>query len=334
MRAKFASHIAIAAGALLVACSIPETRFVPSGADAAPDASTDPTADARVDGGADSDAPPPECDPSDPCCDDDGFLLGTDHACETTTEHQCEAACGGQPQQRTVERFCTGTTATCDGEPVAGAWEDLGATCGGGQVCQERQGAAPVCQSCDFGCGGGTCREGVLWTFETIGGTVANAFGGTDVPPNPRGGADGRCLVAYNERHTARQCNPANVHAILHVNGTDSLAGMAGRFGIPTSIPVRRAADQAPVAANWAALLNPGASGLTNPATTAASEAEGIFWSGANTADHCRNWTSAVSTDVGTRGYGTITSTNWLSRDSFRCDRTARLLCVCWAGGD
>ena len=195
--------------------------------------------------------------------------------------------------------------------------------------------AACMPAACPFGCDSGTnaCREGKLWIFPTSGATVGNAFGGTDNPPNPRGGADARCLATYTATFSQRQCNNNNVHAILFVSATDSLGAMAGRYSIPATVPVHRADDNILVANNWTDLLD-STKAPRAPATSAATDAEGIIWTGANTVNTCVGWTSIVSTDQGTRGLTTVIDTNWLSRDNFRCDRTARLLCVCWAGGN
>jgi hypothetical protein len=91
--------------------------------------------------------------------------------------------------------------------------------------------AACMPAACPFGCDTSTnaCREGKLWVFPTTGATVGNAFGGTDMPPNPRGGADARCLATYTATFSNRPCNNNNVHAILYVTAADSLAGMSAK---------------------------------------------------------------------------------------------------------
>jgi hypothetical protein len=184
---------------------------------------------------------------------------------------------------------------------------------------------------CPFGCDTQTdaCRAGKLWVFATVGSTIANAFGGADNPPNVRGGADARCLSTYAASYTNRQCGNANVHAVLYVSAADGLAQMGAKYAIPASIPVHRATDDVLVADVWADLIDVSKQPRA-PASNAATEAEGIFWSGGNGTDTCKNWTSTVSTDLGARGYATLTDLNWLRRDAFRCDRLARLLCVCW----
>lgn len=191
------------------------------------------------------------------------------------------------------------------------------------------------CPVCTFGCDLATsmCRDSKLWIFKTAGAFLGNDFGGTDVPVNVRGGADGKCLAAYAATYSARQCNPSRVHAILHVSGTDSLALMATKYGIPTSVPVNRAEDDVLVSNNWNDLTDP-TKVLRAPASTVATDAEGVVWTGGNTVSTCANWTSALSGDSGTRGYSNRADLNWLSRDTFRCDRSASLLCICWSGGE
>lgn len=198
--------------------------------------------------------------------------------------------------------------------------------------------AAPgtcVSAACPFGCDTATnaCRSGKLWIFKTQSSFLGNAFGGTDVPVNVRAGADGKCLVTYTAVYGMRQCNNARVHAVLHVSGSDSLALMASKYTIPTNVPVNRAEDDVLVSNNWNDLTDPSKQPRA-PATTAATDTEGLVWTGTNTVATCANWTSAVSTDMGTRGYTNRTDVTWLSQDTFRCDRLASLLCICWSGGE
>jgi hypothetical protein len=189
--------------------------------------------------------------------------------------------------------------------------------------------------ACPFGCDAGTgaCREGKLWIFKTGGAFLGNAFGGTDVPANVRGGADGKCLATYTASYGARQCNPNRVHAILHVSGSDSLALMPSKYAVPTTVPVHRADDDVLVANHWNDLTDP-TKQLRASATTAATDAEGVVWTGANGVATCTNWTSIVSTDTGNRGFTNRLDATWLRADAFRCDRLAGLLCICWSGGE
>ena len=194
--------------------------------------------------------------------------------------------------------------------------------------------AVCVPSACQFGCDTGTnmCKTGKLWIFKTTGSTVGNGFGGTDVPPNPRGGADGRCLATYNSRFaTTRDCKTANVHAVLFVSATDSISLMASKYGIPTSVEVHRADDDVLVANNWNDLTDPTKT-LRNPATTAATQAAGTVWTGTTSSATCRNWTSADTADTGTFGFTNRTEVTWLSEGVNACDSLFGLLCICWPG--
>lgn len=188
--------------------------------------------------------------------------------------------------------------------------------------------------ACQFGCDPATnaCRDGKLWIFKTGGSFFGNGFGGTDVPPNVRGGADGKCLVTYSASYGMRQCNNNNVHAILHVSSSDSIPLMATKYGIPTNVPVHRADDDVLVSNNWNDLTDP-TKMLRAPATNAPAGDDAIVWTGANGVATCSNWTSRLSTDAGTRGYTDRTSATWLRQDTFRCDLLFSLLCICWSGG-
>jgi hypothetical protein len=190
--------------------------------------------------------------------------------------------------------------------------------------------------ACPFGCDTATnmCRDGVLWLFPSAGAFLGNAFGGTDNPPDVRATADGKCLTTYTTTFGARQCNPARVHAVLFVSGADSLALMASKYGVPTTVPVQRADDTVLVANTWTDFLDT-TKQLRAPATTAASQAEGFVWTGANQPPStCQNWMSGLSTDSGARGDTTVIDNTWIEHDVLRCDRPARLLCVCWSGGE
>jgi hypothetical protein len=187
--------------------------------------------------------------------------------------------------------------------------------------------------ACRFGCDPSMnqCRANKLWIFKTSGTFLGNAFGGTDTPPNVRAGADGRCLVTYLAAFSARQCSNDNVHAILYVTAGDSIALMAAKYNIPTDVEVYRAEDNVLVSNNWNDLTDPSKS-LRAAATTAATDGEGLVWTGSISQNTCLNWTSGMSTDNGTRGYADRTDSAWLGEDFFRCDRLAALLCICWPG--
>jgi len=188
--------------------------------------------------------------------------------------------------------------------------------------------AACVPSACPFGCDTTTnaCRDGVLWVFATTGQYQGNVGG--------RAGADTRCLATYTDKFTARQCNPARVHAVLTIDAADAIGLMSTKFTIPTTVPVQRADDTVLVANNWNDLTDTTKQPRA-PVTSAATDADGIVWTGANGTSTCNGWTSSASTDNGVRGHTTLTSVNWMIRDSTTCDQLGpRLLCVCWSGGE
>jgi len=182
--------------------------------------------------------------------------------------------------------------------------------------------------ACPFGCDTTThaCRDGFLWVFATTGQYQGDVGG--------RGGADTRCLATYTNKFTMRQCNSTHVHAILTVDSADAIGLMATKFNIPTTVPAHRADDDVLVANNWNDLTDTTKQPRA-PVTSAVIDVDGIVWTGANGTSTCNGWTSSVSTDNGVRGHTTLTSVNWMIRDSVTCDQLGpRLLCVCWAGGE
>ena len=145
--------------------------------------------------------------------------------------------------------------------------------------------------------------------------------------------ADGVCLATYTTTFSALACNRNRMHAVLSISAQDSIALMASKFTIPTTVPVNRADDDVLVANNWNDLTDTTKQPRA-PVTTAPSEAEGIVWTGANGSSTCTSWTSESPTVSGARGHTTLTASNWLVRDTASCDQLARLLCVCWSGGE
>jgi len=188
--------------------------------------------------------------------------------------------------------------------------------------------------ACQFGCDPSTnaCRDGKLWIFRTGGSFFGNGFGGADVPPDVRAGADGKCLVTYAATYGMRQCNNNNVHAVLYVSSSDSIALMATKYGIPTNVPVNRADDDVLVSNNWNDLTDP-TKALRAPATTAPTGDEATVWTGANGVATCSNWTSRMNSASGTQGYTDRTVSTWLSQTTSTCDLLFSLLCICWSGG-
>jgi hypothetical protein len=188
---------------------------------------------------------------------------------------------------------------------------------------------------CPFGCDRSTnaCRAEKLWVYLTTGSFLGNGFGGTDVPATVRETTDARCFETASAMHAARACNRMRTHAVLFVNGGDNIAGMATRYSIPVTAPVHRADDDVLVANTWNDLIDTRAPRA--PVSTAATEAAGIVWTGANTTSHCTNWTSSADMGVnGVRGHTTLMVSTWMNRSSSACNLLARLLCVCWSGGE
>lgn len=168
--------------------------------------------------------------------------------------------------------------------------------------------AACMPSACQFGCDSTTnaCRDGKLWIFRTGGSFFGNAFGGTDTPPNVRGGADSKCLVTYTAAYGTRQCNNNNVHAVLYVSSTDSIPLMATKYGVPTNVPVHRADDDVLVSNNWNDLTDP-TKALRAPATTTTDPDDATVWTGANGTATCANWTSNASSASGVLGHTDVT---------------------------
>lgn len=186
---------------------------------------------------------------------------------------------------------------------------------------------------CPFGCDPATdrCRPAKLWVYLSKGAFNGAGFGGQDTPPNPRGGADAQCGLTLAESFPKLACNPKRVHAVLNISSGDSIGTMATQFTIPTDAPVHRPSDDVLVADTWldlTATKSPRVAVLNDT-----NEDLGLVWSG-NATTNCKNWTSAVTSNNGVRGHATLTSANWLARDSAPCDGFARLVCICWSGGE
>jgi hypothetical protein len=270
--------------------------------------------DARPSGEDAPDASPPACT-SGPCCSATGEFEDDTTVCSTTTEYRCQGdLCGGLRQQRVVQQFCSGTSATCSGAPQPGAWQTL-STCGAEQRCQTNGTSMPVCDTCQYGCDTNACRPGQLWVFPTQGQFLGNLGG--------RSGADAYCQVTYDNTLSALGCN--RVHALLGVSAADRLTHMHVNYGILQGVPVRRAVDGLTIANNWLDLVNPNLQ-LLEKASTAS---ELIFWSGLNTDRTCEGWTSGSGSISGDSGDGTVVA-SWLSRALRSCNLLYKLMCVCW----
>jgi len=200
----------------------------------------------------------------------------------------------------------------------------------------------PACDqaACPFGCEPDTttCRPARLWVFATTNAYVGDDFGGMGSMPVVRSVADFVCHLTAGTKHSTRGCTLDRTRAVLQVSDADSLALMATQYSIPTTAPVHRADDDQPVFDSWTDLIDPSKTPAA-PVVNAASEDQGIVWSGAipssgGTRSNCKDWRSASATDAGRRGHATLTSLDWLAFDTAGCDQPARLLCVCWSGSD
>ena len=101
------------------------------------------------------------CECSDgPCCDGCHFIDDSVLCDEPSgTEYRCDGpACGGNPQSRNQYRYCSGTSAQCDGETGWEAWETLD-TCTTSATCISDGDTYAQCEVCDMGCVDGKCRE-------------------------------------------------------------------------------------------------------------------------------------------------------------------------------
>ncbi|MEO7734247.1 MAG: hypothetical protein ABIY55_25035, partial [Kofleriaceae bacterium] len=177
-------------------------------------------------------------------------------------------------------------------------------------------------------------RPGKLSVFLTMGAFTGNNFGGTAVPPDVRGGADALCRATYTAQFPALQCNPARVHAVLSVNtADDSIALMASKFSIPTTVEVHRGDDDVLVFNNWNDLTD-NTKAPRAPVSTAPDSDADLIWSGFNSTSNCKSWTSASAGDSGVIGHTMLTFASWLQRASQTCEKFGRLLCVCWTGGE
>jgi hypothetical protein len=195
--------------------------------------------------------------------------------------------------------------------------------------------AGCVPAACPFGCDASTnaCRVGTLWVYMTTGSFLGNGFGGKDTPASVRATSDALCFATVSAKYMTRQCNQTRTHAVLSVSTADSLSLMATKYTIPTTVPVRRADDDVLVANNWNDLIDTTKQPRA-PVSTAATEPAGIVWSGATESSTCKNWTSEATADSGVQGHTTLTTANWLARGAGQCDLLARLLCICWSGGN
>jgi hypothetical protein len=200
-------------------------------------------------------------------------------------------------------------------------------------------GASGCPSTCGFGCDTGTttCRTGKLYVYETVGAFVGNDFGGQDVPPTVRATADNLCFETVSTMHQERACSRDRTHAILGINGPDSVSGMAVNYSIPLTVGVDRVDDDVLVANNWNDLVDITMASRA-PVTTATGDSA-LVWTGAsasvNAGTTCQGWTAADKNSSGVTGHTDMSSLPmWLGHGASPCNTVAHLLCICWAGGN
>jgi hypothetical protein len=296
------------------------------GSDAAIDSPIDSPIDAPIDA---IDGPPPECT-TGPCCSPGGTFEPATTSCgPATTEFRCTDGCGGQPQQRTLQQFCSGTSAVCDGQVMMGAFTNVGSACSADQLCELQSGAQPRCAPCGFGCNGTTdaCRPAKLFLVLTAGGFQG---AGTTTPIGGRAGADAKCFTDINTRFPGLACTAAHTHAVLSISAAETIATMSATFNIQTDVPLHRGNDDVRVANHWIDFVNPNLDALA-PLSTA-TVGNGFAWTGGfNGAATCNGWGTS-STTQGTRGDTRQTNAFRVALEGFDCQLSNKLLCVCRSG--
>jgi hypothetical protein len=222
----------------------------------------------------------------------------------------------------------TGHDAAIDAPPIDGPPTDMGP-------------AACVPAACQFGCDPTTnmCRPAKLWVYLTTGAYLGDTFGGRDAPPDVRATADTFCFTNAAQNFPGRACSRDRSHAILTIIGSDSIPTMAIVYNIPTTVEVHRADDDVLVANTWTDLTDTTKAPRAPVASmaSAATEAAGQVWTGSGGANTCGEWMSegstTMATDNGVLGHTTLMVSTWMQRSTQTCNLLARLLCVCWSGG-
>lgn len=106
------------------------------------------------------------CDETrDTCLRPDGY------ACDSWTELRCSSSsCGGDPQERSITRYCSGFSAECNGDVENGDWVNT-SNCSGEQKCDA---SSYTCQE-GLGCGSTFCDSATnkCWTMDRAGGGVS-----------------------------------------------------------------------------------------------------------------------------------------------------------------
>jgi hypothetical protein len=264
-----------------------------------------------------------ECE-SGPCCVG-GRFASASVVCEEEDEYRCNGACGGQPQERAVRQFCSGSSNACSGRSEETAWTNSAPACNG--LCSQSGDAEATCAACPFGCDSQseTCAAGSLWLFPTHNSTQPN-FGG-------RTAADNLCRGTFDLGGLGvSSCTRSTVHAVLRVDADDTLEAMPSRFNMP-AFRVKRASDGAEMAPSWSSLVFLDTQ-LTQSLTTGALQ----FWTGQKSRPEdasqaeatCDAWTTIDGTKRGNAGQTNVRN-RWLINASKTCNSgPLSLVCVCW----
>jgi iron(II)-dependent oxidoreductase len=151
-------------------------------ADTDTDIDTDIDTDTDTDSDTDSDSDTSECS-TGPCCDTEGQFMPATAICAATTEYGCTSTdCGADPQSRPVDRYCSGTSADCDGEELTGGWT-LVDDCALDEMCAADGIDSATCYTCVHGCTDGVCVW-VDWVPLAVGSfSMGSNSGGSEEQP-------------------------------------------------------------------------------------------------------------------------------------------------------
>lgn len=90
------------------------------------------------------------------CCDGCNYRPSS-YACHSTTEYRCDGSgCGADAQKRTVSRYCSGSSETCNGDIGEQAWTIV-ENCTSADLCETDSASYATCSPCTNGCQDGVC---------------------------------------------------------------------------------------------------------------------------------------------------------------------------------
>lgn len=137
--------------------------------------------------------------------------------------------------------------------------------------------------------------------------TVSGNMGG-------RVGAD--ALVAASSH---KPTGSYTIHAFISVSSTDDIKSMPTNYGFPNNVPIVSVSGNAPVADNWADLLDGDLDlALMDLAVGVLPSGKSpSWWSGSNfdgtVSQNCTGWTDDLGHTRGVIGYAHATNNDWLS---------------------